>query len=264
MENSFAVITGASSGIGLELARQFGLHGFDLLIASSSDEIFKVQEDLQDEGYNVEAIKVNLATYAGVENLYATIKKSGRTPDAIALNAGVGIGGPFLETNLNEEINLINLNVISAIHLTKRILPSMKARGGGKILFTSSIASQTPTPFQAVYGASKAFLTSFAEGIRNELKDSGINISILMPGATNTHFFHRADMDDTSLGSEEKYRNDPEEVARQGFEALMEGKENVFAESFLTKLSGYAMKILPDKAKAQLHRKWSEPGSARH
>lgn len=264
MENSFAVVTGASSGIGLELARQFGLNGFDLIIASSSDDIFRAQEDLQEEGFNVEAIKVNLATYAGVENLYNAIKKSGRVPDAIAINAGVGVGGPFLENDLNEEINLINLNVISAIHLTKRILPDMKTRGQGKILYTSSIASQAPTPFQAVYGASKAFLTSFAEGIRNELKGSGITISILMPGATHTQFFHRADMEDTKLGSEEKYRNDPEEVARQGFEALMEGKENVFAESFLTKLGGYAMKILPDKAKAQLHRKWSEPGSARH
>lgn len=264
MENPFAVITGASSGIGLELARQFGLNGFDLLIASSSDEIFSVQEGLQNEGYNVDAVKVNLATYAGVENIYNTLKRSGREPDAVAINAGVGVHGPFLETDLKEEINLVNLNIISAIHLTKRILPSMKARGRGKILFTSSIASEMPTPFQAVYGASKAFLTSFAESIRNEVKDSGITISILMPGATNTNFFHRADMEDTRLGSTLKYQNDPEEVARQGFEALMEGKENVFAESFLTKLGGYAMKILPDKARAQLHRKWSEPGSARH
>jgi short-subunit dehydrogenase len=138
----------------------------------------------------------------------------------------------------------------------------MKERGSGKILYTSSIASKMPSPFEAVYGASKAFLTSFAESIRNELKDTGVTVTVLMPGATNTNFFHRAHMDNTKAGAEMKYDNDPEEVARQGFEALMEGKESVFAESFMTKLQGYALKILPEKAKAQFHRKWSEPGTA--
>lgn len=261
MEKSFAVITGASSGIGFELARQFGQNGFELLIASASDDIFEAQNELEEEGIIVEAIKVNLATYAGVENLVQGIKNYGKTPEAIVINAGVGVGGKFTETNLREEINLINLNIVSPVHLTKRVLPLLLEHEHGKILFTSSIASQMPSPFEAVYGASKAFLTSFADSIRNELKDSNITITVLMPGATNTNFFHRAHMDDTKAGSEMKYQNDPYEVARQGFEALMKGKDHIFSESILTKIQGYALKIIPEKAKAQFHRKWSEPGS---
>ena len=264
MENSFAVVTGASSGIGLELAKQFGENGFELLIVSNSDEIFEAQRILEESGYTVEAMKTNLATYAGVETLCKRIQTYGKFLEAIAINAGVGVGGEFTETDLREEINLINLNIVSAVHLTKRILPDMKLRGHGKILFTSSIASQMPSPFEAVYGASKAFLTAFAESLRNELKDSGISITILMPGATNTNFFHRAHMDDTKAGAEMKYDNDPAEVARQGFEAMMTGKESVFSESLLTKIQGYALKILPERAKASFHRKWSEPGSAEH
>lgn len=264
MVGSFAVITGASSGIGLELAKQFGEYGFELLIVSGSEEIFEAQRTLEDMGYIVEALETNLATYAGVENLYRRIQSYGKNLDAIAINAGVGVGGDFTETSLREEINLINLNVISAVHLTKRILPDMKMHGQGRIMFTSSIASQMPSPFEAVYGASKAFLTSFGESLRNELKGTGVTVTILMPGATNTNFFHRAHMDDTKAGAEMKYSNDPSEVARQGFEAMMAGKESVFSESLMTKLQGYALKILPERAKASFHRKWSEPGTAEH
>lgn len=261
MDTSFAVITGASSGIGLELAKQFGSHGFELLIASGSDEIFEAQRILEDMGIEVEAMKVNLATFAGVETLFSRMQSYGKKINVIAINAGVGVGGDFLETDLREEINMINLNVISAVHLLKNALPDMKLRGEGKILITSSISSQMPSPYEAVYGATKAFLTSFTESLRNELKDSGVTFTLLMPGATHTKFFHRAGMDDTKAGAEMKYSNDPAEVARQGFEGLMQGKERLFSESFLTKLQGFALKILPEKAKAQLHRKWSEPGS---
>lgn len=264
MENSFAVVTGASSGIGFELARQFGQNGFELLIVSSSDDIFDAQRELEEMGYTVEALKANLATYAGVENLYQHITRYGKILDALAINAGVGVGGAFTETDLKEEINVINLNIVSAVHLVKRVLPEMKERGHGRILFTSSIASQMPSPFEAVYGASKAFLTSFAESIRNEMKGFGVSVTVLMPGATNTNFFHRAGMDDTKAGAEMKYDNDPAAVAKQGFDALMSGKRSVFSESMLTKLQGYALKILPEKAKAQFHRKFSEPGSASH
>jgi short-subunit dehydrogenase len=262
MEPSFAVITGASSGIGLELAKQFGQNGFELLICSGSDDIFEAQRELEELGFTVEALKANLGGYSGVEALCRRIQDYGKVLDALAINAGVGVGGEFTSTDLNEEINLINLNIVSAVHLTKRILPEMKMRRHGRILFTSSISSQMPSPFEAVYGASKAFITSFAESIRNEAKDSGVTVTILMPGATNTNFFHRAHMDDTKAGAEMKYENDPAEVARQGFDAMMDGKESVFAESLLTKIQGRALKFLPEKFKASFHRKWSEPGSA--
>jgi len=259
MDTSFAVVTGASSGIGFELAKQFGQNGYELLICSGSDEIFEAQRQLEDLGFKVEAVKENLAGYSGVENLFKRIQNYGKAIDVVAINAGIGVGGEFIQTSLKEEINLINLNVVSAVHLTKRILPEMQLRGSGKILYTSSIASQMPSPFEAVYGASKAFLTSFAESIRNEASDYGVSVTILMPGATNTNFFHRAHMDDTKAGSEMKYDNDPAEVARQGFEALMAGKEKVFSESLLTKIQGKALKYLPEKMKASFHRKWSEP-----
>jgi uncharacterized protein len=262
METSFAVITGASSGIGLELAKQFGHNGFELLICSGSDEIFEAQRELEEMGFTVEALKANLAGYSGVEALYRRIQSYGKVLDAIAINAGVGVGGDFTETDLNEEINLINLNIVSAVHLMKRVLPEMKMRGHGRILFTSSIASQMPSPFEAVYGASKAFITSFAESIRNEVKGTGVTVTVLMPGATNTNFFHRAHMDDTKAGAEMKYDNDPAEVARQGLEAMIDGKESVFSESLLTKIQGRALKFLPERFKASFHRKWSEPGSA--
>lgn len=236
MENPFAVITGASIGIGFELAKQFGSHGYNLLIVAGTDAIFEAQEELEELGYEVEAIKANLATYAGVENLYNQIEASGRAVDVLVVNAGVGVSGPFLETDLREEINLINLNIVSVVHLTKLIARDMKQMRKGKILFTSSIASQMPSTFEAVYGASKSFVSSFAESLRNELKDSGITITILMPGA-----------------------NESAKVAEQGYEALVSGKERVFSESFMTKLQGMALKVLPVKAKAQFHKKLSEP-----
>lgn len=259
MEHSFAVITGASSGIGFELAKQFGAHGYDIMIVSNSDEIFSAQEDLEELGYNVEAVKANLATFAGVENLCDQIRASGKIPDAVAINAGVGVGGSFVETDLREEINLINLNIVSVVHLSKIILKDMIEKGSGKILFNSSIASLMPSPFEAVYGASKAFVSSFAESLRNEVKGTDITITVLMPGATNTNFFHRAHMDNTLAGTKMKKGNDPARVAEQGYEALMAGKERVVAESLLTKLQGFALKVLPTKARAQLHRKMSEP-----
>lgn len=263
-ERPFAVVTGASTGIGFELAKQFVLHGYDLIIASGSEAIFEAQDDLLQYGTNVECIEVNLATYSGVELLYKAIKNFGKPLDAIAINAGIGVGGPFNETELRNEINLINLNVISAVHLTKCILQDMYDQGYGKILYTSSITATMPAPFESVYGGSKAFISSFAEAIRVEARDHGVSVTVLMPGPTDTNFFHRAGLDNTQVGPEGKLENDPADVARQGFEALMAGKESVYAASLMTKIQGWAYKLLPDQAKAALHKRMSEPGSANH
>src|ERR1700761_6708937 len=173
----FAVVTGASSGIGYELARQFGQNGFDLLIVSDKEHINDAARALEDTGVSVDSIQADLATYDGVEKLYAAIKSTGRRLDAIAINAGVGISGDFArDTDLEDELNLINLNVVSPVHLAKRGLRDMLESGGGKVLFTSSIAGTMPGPFEAVYNASKAFLTSFAQAVRNELKDTNVSI----------------------------------------------------------------------------------------
>lgn len=256
----FAVVTGASSGIGYELAKQFAQNGFDLLITATGVTINEATQDCESLGAKVETVQADLATYDGVEMLYDMIKATGRPVDAIALNAGVGVGGEFTKTDLQAELNLIELNVASTVHLAKRVVKDMVSRGAGKILFTSSIVSQMPSPFQTVYAASKAFVHSFSEALRNELKDTGVTVTALMPGATETNFFHRAGLDDTKVGADKK--DDPAKVAKQGFEALMAGKDSILAESLMTKVQGAIGSILPDTVTAEMNRKLNEPGSA--
>ena len=259
-QHPFAVVTGASSGIGFELARQFAEHGYDLLVVAESEGINPAADSLRSMGAQVEAVQADLATYDGVEQLAARIARGGRPVDAIAINAGVGVGGPFLETDLEAERNLIALNVTSVVHLAKRVLPDMVARDEGRVLFTASIAAEMPGPFEAVYAASKAFVLSFAEAIRNELKDTNLTITALQPGATETNFFHRAGMDDTKVGQGRK--SDPATVAREGFEALMKGKDHVVAAMAKEKLQVAVGQVIPETVKAEQHRKLSEPGSA--
>jgi uncharacterized protein len=254
-----AVVTGASSGIGLELAKQFAAHGFDLLVNAEDGGLATAAEGLRAAGTTVQAVQADLRTYEGVEELYRAIISTGRPVSAVALNAGVGQGGPFLETDLADELEIIDLNVTSTVHLAKRLLTDMVARDEGRVLITSSIASTMPGTFQAVYNASKSFLQSFAEALQNELKDTQVTITSLMPGPTDTNFFHRAQMDDTKVGQASK--DDPAQVAEQGFEALMAGEDKIVAGSLKTKAQGLANKVLPDKVKAAAHRQMAEPRS---
>jgi len=252
-ERPLAVVTGASSGIGYELAKQFANHGFDLIVAAEDAHINDVGTELA-----AEAVQVDLATDEGVDELYGRL--SGRKVDALALNAGIGAGGAFAtDTRLDDELKLIDLNVRSTVHLAKHVVKDMVARDEGRILFTSSIASTMPGAFQAVYNASKSFVQSFAIALRNELKDTNVTVTSLMPGPTDTEFFERADMLDTKVGQGDK--DDPADVAKDGFEALMAGKERVESASLTTKLQGRGSRLLPDSAKAQMHRKLAEPGS---
>jgi len=256
----FAVVTGASSGIGRELAKQFAQNGFDLLITSTGPDIAEAAREIEGLGAKVETATADLATYDGVESLYRAIQGTGHPVDAIAINAGVGVGGDFArQTDLKDELNLIQLNVAGTVHLAKRVLPDMVKRGQGRILFTSSIGALMPGAFAAVYNASKAFVQSFSEALRNEVKDTGVTITALQPGPTETNFFHQADMDDTMVGKSKK--DDPAEVARQGFEALMAGKDHVIAGSLKTKVMGNMSKVTPDTVTAQMHRGMAEPDS---
>jgi short-subunit dehydrogenase len=255
-----AVITGASSGIGLELAKQFAQHGYDLLITAETEQIEDAARELRAIGASVSTVQADLATYDGVERLYARIQAEGRPVDAICINAGVGVGGPFVENRLEDELRLIALNVTSVVHLSKRVLRDMSARNEGRVLYTASIAAEMPGPFEAVYAASKAFVLSFAEAVRNELKDTNIVVTALQPGATETNFFHRAGMDDTKVGAGKK--SDPADVARDGFEALMKGKDHVVAAMTKEKIQVAVGQVIPEKVKAEQHRKLSEPGSA--
>jgi uncharacterized protein len=256
----FAVVTGASSGIGYELARQFAQNGFDLLITADGDGIHEAARELQSLGTDVQAVQVDLAAHDGVHQLQSAIRSTGRPVDAIAINAGVGVSGRFVETDLTTEMNMVRLNVLSSLHLAKYIVKDMVARGSGRILFTSSIAATMPTPYETVYGATKAFVRSLSEGLREELKDTGVTVTALMPGATETNFFHRAGADDTKLGASEK--DDAAEVAKEGFEALMAGKDHVIAGALKNKLQAAAGQVLPDPLVAKAHASQSAPGSA--
>jgi short-subunit dehydrogenase len=258
MENttkgSFAVVTGASSGIGLELAKQFAEHGFDLLIVADSPKIVEAGRTLKSYNVSISEAQIDLASPEGVEELYRVIHDAGRPVDAIALNAGVGSGGDFVrETSLDADLNVIDLNVRSTVHLAKLVLKDMVQRGQGRVLFTSSIAATMPGTFNAVYNASKAFVQSFAQAVRNEIKDTGVTITALMPGATETNFFHRAGMDDTKIAMSEK--DDPADVAKTGFEALMAGDDHVVAGSFKNKVQATMAHMLPDTVTAEMHRK---------
>ena len=254
------MVTGASSGIGYELAKQFAQNGFDLLVAAGSDDIHRAAQELQTDGADVTPIKVNLADHDGTHELIAAIESAGRPVDALALNAGFGLSGAFVETDLRTEMDMIRLNVMSVVHVAKYVIKDMVARRSGRVLITSSIAGTMPTPYEAIYGATKAFDRSFSQSIREELKDTGVTVTTLMPGATETNFFHRAGADDTKLGASEK--DDPAEVAKEGFEALMAGKDHVVAGSAKNKLQAAAGYVLPDPLVAKAHAGMSKPGSA--
>jgi short-subunit dehydrogenase len=258
-----ALVTGASSGIGRELAKEFATNGFDLVIAAEGADFDAAVPELQDLGARTEAVRVDLASPAGVQELYRRTSADGRVLDAVALNAGIGAGGAFAsDTELDDELRLIDLNVRSTVHLAKLVLRDMVARGNGRLLLTSSIASTMPGSFQAVYNASKSFVQSFGLALRNELKDTDVTVTLLMPGPTDTEFFERADMLDTKVGSDEK--DDPADVAHDGFEALMSGDERVVSASLKTKLQGRGSRLLPDRAKAEMHRQMAEPDSGEH
>jgi short-subunit dehydrogenase len=253
-----AVVTGASSGIGLELARIFAENGFDLVVAAEDAGIEQVATGLRDRGTTVTAVLADLATSSGVTRLAEAVQRIGSI-DALAINAGVGVSGPFIETELSDHLRLLDLNITGAVHLSRLLLPAMAERGQGGVLFTSSIAATMPGPYLSTYSASKAFLLSFAEALRVELKDSGVTITALMPGPTDTEFFERAGMQDTKLGQTKK--DDPRDVARDGFEALMAGKDHVIAGSAKNRAQTAAAKVLPDRATAALHGHLAAPGS---
>ncbi|MFE1288137.1 SDR family NAD(P)-dependent oxidoreductase [Streptomyces sp. NPDC058751] len=257
-----AVVTGASSGIGFELARQLAGRGFDLVINSEdSERLDEAAARLRAEGAHVETVVADLRRFPEAERFYEATRTTGRPVDVVALNAGVGHGGPFLETDLVDELEIIDLNVRATVHLAKRFLCDMADQAEGRILVTSSIASTVPGPFQAVYNASKSFLQSFVQALQNELRGTGVSVTSLMPGPTETDFFHRADMDDTKVGRQSK--DDPAQVAEQGLDALFAGRTEVVAGSVKTKARELVNKVLPDGAKAEAHRRTAAPGSGR-
>jgi len=255
-----AVITGASTGIGFELAKQCVLHDFDVLICAEDEGIHAAAHHLGATGAAVEAVHADLATLEGCEKLVEAVNASGRPIDALLLNAGIGVGGAFLNTELDDEMRMIALNINAVVLLAKRLVPRMVARGQGRVLITASVGATSPAPFLAVYGGTKAFDLAFAEALRFELKDTGVTVTALQPGATDTEFFERADMDNTKVAQGKK--DDPEDVAKKGFDAMMAGKDKVVAASMKEKLEDIAGELLPETTKAKMQAGQARPGSA--
>jgi uncharacterized protein len=254
-----AVVTGASSGIGYELARTFLANGYDVVVTSSNDEkLSDAAERLGeiDADAHVEPVQADLTTADGVRKLHAEVQALGRPVDLLAANAGVGVYGEFSDqTNLDEEIALINLNVTSQVHLIKLASREMVERGRGDILITSSIAGIMPGPRMAVYAASKAFLRSFGQAIRNELKDKGVNVTVLMPGPTDTEFFERADMMEAKVSQGAK--QDAAEVADAAFQALRESSDHIVTGA-KNKLQAGMAKLMSDEARTAAHGKQTQ------
>lgn len=252
-----AIVTGASTGIGLELAKCCALGGFDLLIVADEPAIEDAAAQVRSSGANVEALTADLATLEGVDQLYRAIK--GRQVDALLANAGRGLGRAFLDQDFAKVHHVIETNITGTAYLIHKIGNDMRRRNAGKILITGSIAGFIPGSFQAVYNGSKAFLNSFSFALREELKDTEITVTCLMPGATDTEFFRRADMMDTDVGTTEK--DDPAKVAENGFKAMMSGAGDVVS-GLKNKVQSAAANVIPAGVLAGQHRKMAEPGSA--
>jgi short-subunit dehydrogenase len=257
MDRPIAVVTGASTGIGYELAKCCAEDGFDLIVAADEPEIKKAAADFAKLGAKVNAVEADLATIEGVDKLYAVI--GGRQVDALLANAGRGLGKGFLDQDFDDVLQVVNTNITGTIYLIQKVGRDMRARKRGRILITGSIAGFIPGTYQAVYNASKAFLDSFSFALRAELKDSGVTVTCLMPGATETEFFARAAMLDTAVGQGKK--DDAADVARIGFKAMKNGEGDVVS-GWHNKLQSAIANITPASILAEQHRKKAAPGSA--
>jgi short-subunit dehydrogenase len=257
MARPLAIVTGASTGIGYELAKCCAEDGFDLIVAADEPEIKKAAADFAALGAKVDAVEADLATIEGVDKLYAMI--GGRQVDALLANAGRGLGKGFLDQDFDDVLQVVNTNITGTIYLIQKVGRDMRARKRGRILITGSIAGFIPGTYQAVYNASKAFLDSFSFALRAELKDSGVTVTCLMPGATETEFFARADMLDTAVGQGKK--DDAADVARIGFKAMKNGEGDVVS-GWHNKLQSAIANITPASILAEQHRKKAAPGSA--
>jgi short-subunit dehydrogenase len=252
-----AIVTGSSSGIGYELAKLCVQNGFDLVVAADEPAIEKAADDFRTLGASVDAVETDLSTTGGVDQLYAAVK--GRNVDALLANAGHGLGDGFLDQDFDEARHVVDTNVTGTLYLIQKVGRDMRARGQGRILITGSIAGFMPGAFQAVYNGTKAFMDSFSFALRNELKDSGVTVTCLMPGPTDTEFFARADMEDTKVAAGKK--DDPADVAKDGFDAMMKGEGDVVS-GWKNKMQSAIANIVPAGVLAEQHRKMAEPGSA--
>ncbi len=262
MENpQLALVTGASTGIGLELAKLCAQQGFDLVIAANEPAIHKAKQMIESFGVEVIAVETDLSTISGVDELCNAVERLNRPVDALFANAGHGLGGAFLDQDFQKIRHVIDTNITGTLYLIQKVGRQMRTRNKGRILIVGSIAGLIPGSFQAAYNGSKAFLDNFAFALRNELQETAITVSCLMPGATETEFFRRAEMLDTRVGQAKK--DDPAAVARDGFDALMRGEADVVS-GWKNKIQAALTSFTPAASLAESHRRMAAPGSAIH
>jgi uncharacterized protein len=254
----FGIVTGASTGIGFELATLAAKNGYDLMVVANEPLIDAAAEDFKQFGTDVTSVRAELSTTEGVEKLLDATK--GRDIDLLCANAGAGHGNAFLDQTWDQIRHTIDTNIVGTVYLLHKVLGEMVSRNDGKILVTGSIAGYVPGAFNATYNATKAFIDNFTDAVRNELKDvDGVTLTTLMPGATDTEFFARADMLDTKVGAAEKA--DPAKVAQDGWDALMDGKATIVS-GWMNKAQVAVSGIVPPAILAEMHRKMAEPGGA--
>lgn len=254
-----AVVTGASSGIGYHLALLAAQHGHDLVVAADRPLAQAVADFKAAGARHVQAVQAELASRQGLDPLIQALP--GHEVDVLMANAGHGLAGPFLQQDFGELQHVIDTNITGTIYLLQHVVRGMVARGRGRVLVTGSLASFQPGSFHAVYNGTKAFVDSFAHALRNEIKGTGVTVSLLIPGPTDTDFFERAHMTDTRAGSSMK-KDDPAYVARLGFDAMLRGEADVVT-GWRNKVQVAASKVLPAQTVAQVHRKIAEPDSGK-
>lgn len=258
MTKALALVTGGSAGIGLEIARLLAKDGYDLLITGSSTRVNDAAVELRKSGVGVVPIQSDLSTERGVATVLETITNSGRIPDVVVLNAGIAVGGAFVDVPLERHMELIALNVVAPVRMAHVLIPKMINRGSGKVLLVSSLSAITPTPYESLYGPSKSFLTSFGHTVREEISGTGVQVTILHPGATATEFHARAGMGATVFG-DNSWKNDPAEVARQGYEGMMSGATSLIGGDAATQEAALELRRLSDEDKARRQAGMSRP-----
>ncbi|WP_375383112.1 SDR family NAD(P)-dependent oxidoreductase [uncultured Sphingomonas sp.] len=258
MANKLAIVTGASTGIGFELAHLAAQNGYDLIVAADEPLIDAAAADFKTHGVSVESVEADLSTAEGIDRLLATT--NGRQIHVLCANAGRGLGHGFLDQSVADWRKVIDTNVFGTSYILQKVLARMVAHGEGKVLVTGSIAGHIPGAFQAVYNASKAYLDNFVPAIINEIKDhKGVTITNLMPGPVETEFFDRGGMMDTDVG-QSKSKSDPADVAKDGWEAMMAGKSAI-TSGWKNKVQTVLTHVVPDSVLAEQHRAMAEPGS---
>lgn len=261
MSNPFAIVTGGSAGIGLEIARLLARDGYDLLISGSSDKVYEAATDLSKEGTVVTPVKSDLSTPEGTQILLDAATAGDRAIDLLILNAGIATGGAaFVDMPIGRHLQLIGLNIVSPVMTAHALVPHMIANGAGSIMLVSSLSAFSPTPFEGVYGPSKAFLTSFGHGLREELNGTGVHLTIFQPGATATEFHARAGMEKTGFG-DNTWKSDPADVARQAYESLLRGDNVVPGDNGVLAQKEAELRGVPEEEKARRHAQRARPSS---